>query len=454
MSDRDTYWMKNFMTSKIFNSLKEKALFQRGETIATRIDRLTKLQKWIKDHETEIEDALFQDFKKPKFETQVTEILIVLSELKYFIQKLPRWMKERKVSTPIGLAGHISRIRYENKGVVLLISPWNYPFQLTLMPLIAALAAGNTVIIKPSELTENASQLLVKMCTECFLENEVFITLGGKEITTELLTYPVDHVFFTGSTAVGRIVAKSCAERLIPYTLELGGKSPVIIDNTVNVKEAVKKIFWGKFTNRGQACVAPDVLIIHQNIKASFMSEYQKYADQFKDEQPTEIINQNHLDRLQTMTSVDLSKTHTVLIDEDIANAKLKTEEIFGPLLLVYEYETIHDIEKIYQLNPNPLALYIFSDDKNFIETVLTQFPSGGAGINTLIVHLANHHLPFGGIGNSGQGRYHGYFGYLELSHQRAILEKNLPNSSLDLLYPPYSAAKSTFIQILKKIVT
>lgn len=442
------------MTSKIFSALKEKALSNRSESAASRVERLVKLQRWIKDNESQIEDALFQDFKKPKFETQVTEILLVQSELKYFIQKLPRWMKEKKVSTPIGLAGHISRVRYENKGVVLIISPWNYPFQLTVMPLIAALAAGNTVIIKPSELTHQVSFLLERMCKECFSENEVILEMGEKEKTTELLAYPVDHVFFTGSTPVGRIIAKSCAERLIPYTLELGGKSPTIIDNTINVKEAVKKIFWGKFANRGQACVAPDVLIIHQAIKAQFISEYQKYSDQFKDEHPAEIINENHARRLKGMADIDFATTHTLLIESETAPNQLKTEEIFGPIALVYTYETLQDIEKIYNISPNPLALYVFSDDKTFVETILNKFPSGGVGINTLIVHLANHNLPFGGIGTSGQGRYHGYFGFLELSHQRAILEKNLPNSSLDLIYPPYSAAKSTFIQILKKIVT
>jgi aldehyde dehydrogenase (NAD+) len=446
--------MKNFMTSKIFKALKEKALINRSETASVRVERLVQLQKWIKDNEGLIEEALYQDFKKPKFETQVTEILMVMSEIKYFIQKLPRWMKERKVSTPIGLAGHISRIRYENKGVVLIISPWNYPFQLTVMPLIAALAAGNTVIIKPSELTNNTSLLLEKMCKECFARDEVIVELGEKEKTTELLAYPVDHVFFTGSTPVGRIIAQSCAERLIPYTLELGGKSPTIIDNTINIKEAVKKIFWGKFANRGQACVAPDILIIHQSIKTQFVTEYYKYAEQFKDETPTAIINENHIFRLKSMADIDFNTTHTLLIDAENANEKLKTEEIFGPIALVYNYETLQDIEKIYNISPNPLALYIFSDDKNFIETILNRFPSGGVGINTLIVHLANHNLPFGGIGTSGQGKYHGFFGFLELSHQRAILEKNLPNSSLDLIYPPYSAAKSTFIQILKKIVT
>ncbi|MBC7456663.1 MAG: aldehyde dehydrogenase family protein [Bdellovibrionaceae bacterium] len=443
------------MTLKIFNALKEKALLNRSEAVSSRVERLAKLQKWIKDNESQIEDAIYQDFKKPKFETQVTEILLVQSELKYFIQKLPRWMKERKVSTPIGLAGHISRIRYENKGVVLIISPWNYPFQLTVMPLLAALAAGNTVIIKPSELTGHTSTLLERMCQECFSENEVILEQGEKEKTNELLAYSVDHVFFTGSTLVGKIIAKSCAERLIPYTLELGGKSPTIIDNTINVKEAVKKIFWGKFANRGQACVAPDVLIIHQSIKVQFMTEYQKYSDQFKDENPTEIINKNHAARLKSMAHIDFSTMHTLLVEADTATSeKLKTEEIFGPIALVYTYETLQDIEKIYNISPNPLALYIFSDDKNFVETILNKFPSGGVGINTLIVHLANHNLPFGGIGTSGQGRYHGYFGFLELSHQRAILEKNLPNSSLDLIYPPYSAAKATFIQILKKIVT
>jgi aldehyde dehydrogenase (NAD+) len=280
----------------------------------------------------------------------VTEILLVQSELKYFIEKLPRWMKERKVSTPIGLAGHISRIRYENKGVVLIISPWNYPFQLTVMPLIAALAAGNTVIIKPSELTSHTGKLLQRMCQQCFSENEVTLEMGEKEKTNELLSYPLDHVFFTGSTAVGKIIAKSCAERLIPYTLELGGKSPVIIDNTINIKDAVKKIYWGKFANRGQACVAPDVLMIHQSVKDQFMAEYQKYSDQFKNESVSQIINENHEARLKSMAKIDFTQTHTLLVEADAASEKLKTEEIFGPIAIVYSYKEISDLEKIYNI--------------------------------------------------------------------------------------------------------
>lgn len=285
------------MTLKTFEQLKEKAQLNRFETSNSRIARLKKLQAWIKQHEADIEQALFKDFKKPAFETQTTEIIMALSELKLFIKKTKCWMKDKKVSTPLSLLGHQSIIRYDNKGVVLIISPWNYPFQLSVLPLIPALAAGNTVVIKPSELTPHTSELVKKMCQDCFSENEVTVELGAKEKTEELLTFPFDHVFFTGSIPVGAIVAEKCAKKLIPYTLELGGKSPLIIDKNVDLQDAVEKTYWGKFLNRGQICVAPDTLFIHEKIKKDFIQAYLAYAETLKNESPSQIITTKHEER-------------------------------------------------------------------------------------------------------------------------------------------------------------
>lgn len=467
--------MKKFMTLKIFKEFQTKAQEFRSESLSDRLSRLDRLQTWIKKNTHLIEKSLDQDFKKPAFETQTTEILTVLSELKYYKTYLAKWAKDKKVPTPISLAGHTSRIRFEPKGVVLIISPWNYPFQLAVIPLISALAAGNSVILKPSELTVSTSELLKRMCKDCFAEDEVLVELGDKLKTNELLNYNFNHVFFTGSAAVGRIIAVKCAEKLIPYTLELGGKSPAIIDQTADIKDAVKKIHWTKFSNRGQTCVAPDVLIVHKKIKDEFMFEYKKLENSLSGEKSSQIINEKNLIRLQNMCKdqVNLGSVHTHLIEskfkpnelalnsESLLNVNLKnklplihTEEIFGPLALVYEFENFEDIEIIYNLNPDPLALYIFSENREQINKVLKHFPSGGVGINTVVVHLANLNLPFGGIGQSGHGQYHGHFGFLEFSHQRAVLEQNLLSSSIEVLLPPYTNVKKRFIQILIKVTT
>lgn len=446
------------MTSKIFDSLKLRAHKNRFENASVRIKKLKTLQSWIKNHESDIEAALYADFKKPAFEAQVTEILFTLSEVKFFIQNLSCWMKDKRVNTPLSLFGHKSYVHYENKGVVLLVSPWNYPFMLTVAPLIAAVAAGNTVVIKPSELTPHVSQLLEKMIKDCFDADDVTLEQGDKEKTTELLGYHFDHVFFTGSTNVGKIVAKSCAERLIPYTLELGGKSPAIIDANANIEEAVRKIQWGKFANRGQACVAPDTLFVHKKIKSAFLAAYKKYDESLKSETPSDIISARHSERLKNLTNnqVDLKSSNTALIDLDDVTQfpKIQEEEIFGPIATVSEFESIEDIRPFYEKNKNPLALYVFSKNTDFIDQVIRNFPSGGVGINTLVVHLANHNLPFGGVGNSGQGRYHGHFGFLEFSHQRAVLKQWGFNFLLEILFPPYTTRKKQAIDWMKKFLT
>lgn len=450
------------MTLEIFNSLKLKAAQNRFETSDQRLERLIRLQQWIKKNESMIEQALLSDFNKPQFETQITEIIVVEAELKFFIQNLSSWMKDKKVSTPLSLVDHTSSIRFENKGVILIISPWNYPFQLTLMPLIAALAAGNTVVIKPSELTKNMSLLLQDMVQQTFSPNEVSIELGDKTATEHLLKFQFDHVFFTGSTTVGKIIASQCAPRLIPYTLELGGKSPAIIDQTADLKESVKKIHWGKYLNRGQTCVAPDIIYVHKSIKSNFLTEYKNYDLKTSTDKQSQMISKNHEDRLNQLLKecgqdFDYKNQSTLLIDLSDQKNKLtaiETEEIFGPMAIVYEFETINDIAEKFVVNPNPLSLYIFSENEKFIDQIMKSFPSGGVGINTLVVQLANHNLPFGGIGNSGQGKYHGYFGFLEFSHQRAVIEQKVINFSLDLLYPPYTLRKKKIIETLKKLIT
>ena len=440
------------MTPPIFNDLKNKSFQNRFDTAEIRIEKLKNLQTWIKNHETEICQSLKTDFNKPEFETQVSEILIVQSELKYFIQNLKLWMKDQSVSTPLTLIGHKSLIRFENKGVVLIISPWNYPFQLAINPLIAAIAAiaaGNTVVIKPSELTPATSNLIFELCKAIF-ENDVAVELGDKDKTTELLNYKFDHVFFTGSTAVGRIIATKCAEKLNPYTLELGGKSPLIIDETADLDDAVKKIHWAKYLNRGQTCVAPDYILIQKNIYSEFLNKYKNHSEAFKNDNFSHIITERHELRLTEMTGSALKSTELIAV-KDLTHP-LMQDEIFGPVSPVLSFDHIDDAVKITKKHPDPLAFYIFSKSDSNIDDFLRKIPSGGAAINAISVHLGNHHLPFGGRGSSGQGRYHGHFGFLEFSHQRAVIRQYFFSQITQLIFPPYTPFKNKILKILKLI--
>ena len=446
------------MTLEIFKELKKQAQKNReltlNQQLSARIKTLKNLKKWIQDHTPDIEKALFEDFKKPAFETQISEILVCLTEIKYVLENLDQWAQPKVVPTPVTLWGHQSQIRYENKGVVLIIAPWNYPFQLTVMPMIAAIAAGNTIVVKPSELTQKTSLLLQKMIRDVFSFSEAQCFLGDKEITSSLLNFDFDHVFFTGSTAVGRLIAEQCSKKLIPYTLELGGKSPLIIDRKADLKSAVRVIHWAKFLNAGQTCVAPDYIFAHKDIYNQFVQEFRLYTQSIHQETCTAITPRHH-QRLEALGSLlSLQTNHPELIENTTLDQPINTEEIFGPLSAIHTFETLDDIQPFYDKNTNPLALYIFSKNEKFIEQTLQRFPSGGVAVNTVTLHLANHHLPFGGLKSSGQGRYHGYFGFLEFSHQRAVLKENGGRFMTQFIQPPYSPLKTQLLKILQFFTT
>ncbi|OFZ32001.1 MAG: hypothetical protein A2622_12265 [Bdellovibrionales bacterium RIFCSPHIGHO2_01_FULL_40_29] len=442
------------MLNQQFQELKNTSMRFRTETASQRIQKLIRIKKWVLLHEPEILAALKKDFAKPEFETTLTEIMPVIDEINTVIKNLSTWMRSQHVPTPLTLLGHTSCIRYENKGVVLIISPWNYPFQLAITPLITALAAGNTVVLKPSELTGSTSNLMLQLAQDCFSADEVLVVQGGKEITEHLLQLAFDHVFFTGSTAVGRIIAKSCAEKLIPTTLELGGKSPTVIDTTANLSDAAEKIFWGKFLNRGQTCVAPDYVIVHESIHDEFVSKLKALSKKHTLDIQGQIISDHHQNRLNRLAlaqdSINFNQTAVEVICTADLNHPAMIDEIFGPLLPLLKYQTFSDLEKIISHYEKPLALYVFSKDKKFISKVLNRFPSGGVGINSIIVHLGNHFLPFGGLGSSGMGRYHGYHGFLELSHQRATIEQRYFKFLGRLMYPPYSPLKKSLLQCIR----
>lgn len=442
------------MNASLFKRLKDKASQQRSEAATERIEKLERIQKWIQQNENLILQALHTDFKKPHFETQISEILPLLSEIGIFKKNLKKWMRPQSVKTPLSLFGHSSHIRYDNKGVVLIIAPWNYPFQLAIAPLIAAIAAGNTVVIKPSEMTEATAKVILKLVNSCFSADEVVVELGAKEKTSELLCYNFDHVFFTGSTAVGRIIAKACAEKLIPMTLELGGKSPTIVDESADLVDTSEKIFWGKFLNRGQTCIAPDYVLVHASVYDELEQRLKALNEKHRTDEKASIINHRHRTRLQQLAKVENSNVETAaltLVKTPEITSQIMQEEIFGPVLPLIAYTDESEIQTWIEKNQNPLSLYIFSKRRAFIDRILKQVPSGGAGINTVLLHFANENLPFGGIGASGMGRYHGHFGFIEFSHARAVLEQKFFSKMRVFLMPPYTPMKMKLVQLIKK---
>lgn len=451
------------MTLEIFEALSKKAHLNRKQSANERIQILQNLRNWHIQNEDRITDALKKDFNKQEFETLATEIFTVRSEIKHVIQNLSKWMRPQKHKTPLALFGHRSWVQFENKGVVLIISPWNYPWLLTLGPLVSALAAGNTVVLKPSELTPHTSQLILEMTQECFSENQVRTFLGGKDISQKLLNLNFHHVFFTGSTAVGKIVAASCAPRLIPFTLELGGRSPVVVDQTCDLKMTVEKIFWGKIMNRSQTCVAPNHVFIHSSIYKQFIEHYKQLEFLLKSNSHesawTKIVSENHLMRLQHLSGERWnSQQPTQLIEldsfENFITHPSSKEEIFGPILPVIPYQTEHELLSYLTFDDRPLTFAVFSQDRHLIERLRTHYPSGSMTINTTTVQVGNNHLPFGGIGNSGQGRSHGYFGFCEFSHQRSFIKQNFLFSMQKLLMPPYQIFQLKMIRFLIRFLT
>jgi aldehyde dehydrogenase (NAD+) len=421
-----------------------------------RIIKLKKLKNEILRLREEIKLALHADFKKPHAESELTEIHTVIDEINFAIKNLKRWMKPKKVPTPIALWGTSSAIHYESKGVVLILSPWNYPFSLMINPIVAAVAAGNCIIGKPSEKTPHTSEILKKIIESVFPQNEVAMILGGVEVAQSLLELPFDHIFFTGSISVGKKIMEAAAKNLTPVTLELGGKSPVIIDTDVDLEHAVLKIAWGKFINGGQTCVAPDYVFVPESIKDRFISLLSSQIENFYGKNPEQRRNSPDFARLIDKGSFNRLKgkiiNEQLCIDDPMVEAEnfmaptffettleseIMRDEIFGPILPIISYRDLSDPIRFIQSRSKPLALYIFSKEKSFIENILSSTTSGGVAINEVILQLANPHLPFGGIGHSGLGSYHGHFGFKVFSHERAIVRKNF-FSLIHLYFPPY----------------
>ncbi|GGG34209.1 aldehyde dehydrogenase family protein [Bizionia arctica] len=466
MIDNNTY-------SNLFNKQKANQ-FQIGNTsYKQRIAKLNSLKKALEvTYKQEIREAIFKDFKKPQLETDLTELYPVIDEINFVKQNLKSWLKNQQVDTPLALLGASSYIVNEPKGVCLIISPWNYPINLTFGPLVSAIAAGNTVILKPSEMTPHTSKVMAKIVSELFDENEIALVEGEVEVSQELLKLPFNHIFFTGSPAVGKIVMKAASQHLTSVTLELGGKSPSIIDDSAHLEKAVKKIVYGKFTNAGQTCIAPDYVLLHESLKADFITCFKNEVSSFYSENPEEsnsysrIVNNKHFERLKGGLEDAKSKGSTVefggsfnasdgyiqptLVSNLTEDATLMQEEIFGPILPIKTYKSIEEAITYINSKEKPLALYIFSKKKKAIDYIIQNTRAGSTCVNHNLLQFLNHNLPFGGSNNSGIGKSHGYFGFLEFANQRSVLKQHTIGA-VDLLTPPYTNWKQKIVDLTIK---
>ena len=434
--------------------------------IASRKEALTKLLNVIITHENEIIEALYSDFRKPAFEAVLTETNYVISELKYTIKNLQKWAKPNRVFPSILNFPSTDYIYKEPYGKVLIIAPWNYPFQLALCPLISAVAAGNQVVLKPSELTPKTSEIITKIIEKTFPVNHVEVIEGGLEVSQNLLSRRWDYIFFTGSVPVGKIVAKAAAENLTPVTLELGGKNPCIIDNTANLKLAAKRIVWGKFINAGQTCIAPDYILIQKDMKNHFMEFMKLEITKAYGENPksspdyARIVNTKNWLRLANMiddkkvifggqTDMDDRYISPTLIDESSVDTLIMQDEIFGPLLPILSYKNDAEINTVISKYEKPLSLYVFTEDKKFAQKIIKQYSFGGGCINDTVVHFSNKRLPFGGVGHSGIGAYHGRLSFDTFSHKKAIVKK-ANWLDLPMRCAPYKDKLKTIQKLLK----
>jgi len=423
---------------------------------------LLKLRATLRRREGDIVAALAADFRKPEAEVKLTEMLPVLQEINHTVHHLRRWMRPRRVAATLGVFGTSARVRPEPKGVCLIIAPWNYPLNLALGPLVSALAAGNSAIIKPSEMTPHTSALVADLVAETFPPDLVAVCEGDAAVSQMLLELPFDHIFFTGSPAIGRVVMEAASKTLASVTLELGGKSPTIVGPSANLKKAARNIVWGKFANNGQTCIAPDHVFVHRDVSVAFNDAiakeigrvYGATADVQKENPDySRIVNDRHFNRIRALIDDATAKGARILLGGQsdatqrfvaptlIANIgpdmEVAREELFGPILPIIEYDDIDDVIAQINAHPKPLALYVFSNSRAFGEHIIARTSSGAVAINLTVVHFLHPNLPFGGVNNSGIGAAHGHYGFREFSHDKPVLRDRW--SVTHFLFPPYT---------------
>ena len=463
--------MKN-STPAFIENIKEKQLIFfkdfKTQDVKIRIQHLKKLKKVLEEREESIFEALYQDLKKPVFESFTSELLMVQKELDLHIKNIKEWAAPKRVSGSLINFPSQDYILSEPYGTVLLISPWNYPFQLAMIPFIGAIAAGNTAVIKPSESAPHTAQSIEEIISEVFPPEWAIVIQGDMKVGAALLKTQWDYIFYTGSTAVGKIVAKAAAEFLTPTTLELGGKSPCIVDGTAPIQKTARRIVWGKFLNCGQTCIAPDYVLVQKEYKkalvAAMIQEIEKaFGKNAKNSKDYgRIIHQKHFEKLEK----DLDKQKLLfggekdkdelyfgptLVEEPAIDSSLLVDEIFGPILPVLSYTTESDIDSILTKLKNPLAFYLFSTNRRFINTMIQRYSFGGGVINDAIIHFTNDKLPFGGIGNSGMGAYHGKHSFEVFTHAKPVVKRSFW-FDLPQRYAPYPKSLKALKFLLKKI--
>ena len=459
----------------IFEAQRRRYRAQPYPPLPGRAARLAALERAIRAHRREVAAAIAADFGKPAEETELTEIVPTLHELRHARRNLTSWAKPQTVPTPLKLIGARSEVRYEPKGVALILAPWNYPFYLAMVPLIAALAAGNRTIVRPAEKTPRTTAVIGAIVREAFAPEDVAFVGGGVEVAQALLEFPFDHIFFTGSTRVGKLVMRAAAQHLSSVTLELGGKSPAFVAEGADPKLAGERIAWGKFINAGQTCVAPDYVLVHESKAAAFVAEAVAAVERMYGKSELQrgesadfckLVDDAAFERIVGMLDATVAAGARIVIGgvRDRArrylaptilsgvgfDAPIMAEEIFGPVLPVIAYRSLEDALAQVVMRPKPLALYAFGSPAE-TRAIVEGTSSGGVAIDDTVIHLANEHLPFGGAGESGQGNYHGIFGFRAFSHERTIF-RQAKRSALGLLYPPYGKKSRALLSALDRM--
>ncbi len=437
--------------------LKQRRYFKSGQTrdLEVRLDALRRLEIYLIEHQEELLGALDRDLGKPRVESYLSEYFFLLQEIKLVKASLKKWLKPRRVKNPIYFQPCKSMVALEPFGVILIISPWNYPIQLAISPMIAAIAAGNTVVLKPSELSSASEGFLKKLVEECFEPEQVAVVTGGVEVAEELLELRYDFIFYTGSTEVGRVVAGHAAKHLTPAVLELGGKCPCVVDRSANIDVAARRILSGKFFNAGQTCFAPDFVAVHRDVKDALVTACEAVLKDVPwDREMAQIINGHHYGRLQHLLSsapsreikqgADAATRHFMaprLLPDTQWSDEVMKGEIFGPILPIVTFDDSEQLTEHLQSYESPLAYYIFAEDKQWVEKMSRSIASGGVCINDTMKQGSNLELPFGGVGDSGYGRYRGREGVLAMSYQRGIVQRSVRAPKFMDILPPYEKA-------------
>lgn len=465
------------LISEAFSKHKKAVAGLRTELISKRKERLVKLKDWIHANRKAIHEAMHSDFQKNPTEVDTIELYHVLAEIKNTLSNLDVWARPKKVDAPITMLGTRSFIQYEPRGVSLIISPWNYPFSLSVGPLVSALAAGNAVVLKPSEMTPHVAGVISRMVKEIFDPEVVSCFEGGPEVSTQLLKLPFDHIFFTGSPTIGKVVMKAAAENLASVTLELGGKSPVIVTRSARVKDAAQRIAFTKFVNNGQTCLAPDYVLVDEKLKDEFtkkLIEQIKLLFAEKDKSFEEssnycrIVNEKHFTRLNDIVSDALNNgaqmelggsvnpntrfIHPIVLTNVSPSSRVMEEEIFGPILPIVTYKKIEEAIAIVNGKPKALALYIFTNDSRTQTKILQETSAGGVCVNDCGIHFFQHNLPFGGVNNSGIGKSHGHYGFLTFSNEKPVLKQRGGITTIRPFLPPYTEFSRRFMDWFLKL--